>query len=396
MKALEGIRVLDLGTFVAGPFCTTILGEFGAEVIKVEPPGVGDSLRRFGTHTDCGDTLMWLNESRNKKCVSLDLAQPEGQELLKKLAAECDIIVENFRPGVLEKWGLDYDILRAINPGIILVRISAYGQDGPNSHKPGFARVAHAFSGLAYLAGEPGRVPVTPGSTSLADYGSGLYAAVGALLALRVREKTGQGQCVDLALYESVFRVLDEMVPAFHKFGIVRERMGADTVNVVPHSHYKTRDEKWIAIACTNDRIFERLAQVMNRPELAAPYTYGPIANRLANRDAVNSLVSDWVGSLSAAEALAECDAGQVPASILFSVADIFDDPQYKARENISIVPSRAGPLAVPSVIPKLSETPGSIEWLGDELGAHNDEILGGLLGVSDTQLAALRTAGVI
>ncbi|MGB6105294.1 MAG: CoA transferase [Pusillimonas sp.] len=396
MKALEGIRVLDLGTFVAGPFCTTILGEFGAEVIKVEPPKTGDSLRRFGTHTECGDTLMWLNESRNKKCVTLNLAEPEGRELLKKLAAKCDIVVENFRPGVLEKWGLSYDTLRELNPGIILVRISAYGQEGPNRHKPGFARVAHAFSGLAYLAGEPGRVPVTPGSTSLADYGSGLYAAIGALLALRVREQTGEGQCVDLALYESMFRVLDEMVPAFHKFGMVRERMGADTVNVVPHSHYQTSDQKWLAIACTNDRIFERLARVMERPDLAGPDSFGPVANRLANRDEVNRLVSEWVGSRTAADVLAACDAGEVPASLLFSVADIFEDPQYKARENISIVPSRAGPLAVPSVIPKLSATPGNIEWLGDELGAHNDEIIGDLLGVATSQLNAWREAGII
>src|SRR6185369_14976898 len=205
--------------------------------------------RRLGTKTDCGDTLVWLSESRNKKCITLDMRSERGQALLRLLAAQCDVIVENFRPGTLEKWGLGYDKLKALNPRTILVRISAYGQDGPMREQPGFARIAHAFSGLSFLAGEPGRVPVVPGSTSLADYMSGMYGAIGALVALRAREVTGEGQCIDLALYESIFRVLDEIAPAFQKFGYVRERMGADTVNVCPHSHYRTKDDKWIAIA---------------------------------------------------------------------------------------------------------------------------------------------------
>ena len=276
MSALGGIRVLDLGTFIAGPHCATILGEFGAEVIKVEPPKTGDLLRRLGTNTECGDTLVWLSEARNKKCVTLDLGSERGRELLKQLAAKCDIIVENFRPGTLEKWGLGYEDLKKINPGAILVRISAYGQDGPMRTQPGFARIAHAFSGLTYLAGEPGGIPVVPGSTSLADYMSGMYGAIGALVALRAREATGEGQCVDLALYESVFRVLDEIAPAYQKFGYVRERMGADTVNVCPHSHYQTRDGKWIAIACTSDQMFARLAEAMQQPELASAERYGP------------------------------------------------------------------------------------------------------------------------
>ncbi|MBV9461747.1 MAG: CoA transferase, partial [Bradyrhizobium sp.] len=219
MTALKGIRVLDLGTFIAGPHCATILGEFGAEVIKVEPPVTGDSLRRLGTNTECGDTLVWLSEARNKKCVTLNLATERGREVLRQLAARCDIIVENFRPGTLEKWGLGYDELKKLNRGAILVRISAYGQDGPMRSQPGFARIAHAFSGLSYLAGLPGGMPVVPGSTSLADYMSGMYGAIGALVALRAREATGEGQCIDLALYESVFRVLDEIAPAFQKFG---------------------------------------------------------------------------------------------------------------------------------------------------------------------------------
>ncbi|MFP6560261.1 CaiB/BaiF CoA transferase family protein [Paraburkholderia sp. B3] len=396
MKALDGLRVLDLGTFVAGPFCATILAEFGAEVIKIEPPDSGDSLRRFGTPTECGDTLMWLTESRNKKCVSLNLADPRGQAMLRELAATCDIVVENFRPGVIEKWGLDFETLHEMNPRTILVRISAYGQDGPSRFKPGFARVAHAFSGLAYLAGEPDRIPVTPGSTSLADYGSGMYGAIGALIALQARERTGRGQCVDLALYESMFRVLDEMVPVYHKFGRVRERMGANAVNVAPHAHYRSRDGRWIAIACTNDKIFRRFANVMAQPELADASRWGHVANRVADIEEVNRVVQEWVGAREHGEVLRACDAGDVPASLIYSVADIFEDEQYRARGNIRVMPSRAGEVAVPDVIPKLSDTPGCVEWLGATLGSHNDEIYRNLLGLTDSDLAALRTAGVI
>jgi len=396
MKPLDGIRVLDLGTFVAGPFCTTILGEFGAEVIKLEPPGTGDSLRRFGTPTDCGDTLMWLNESRNKKCITLNLKDARGSALLRQLVAQCDVVVENYRPGVLERWGLGYETIREINPRAIVVRISAYGQEGPYRNRPGFARVAHAFSGLAYLAGEPGRIPVTPGSTSLADYGSGMYGAIGVLMALRVRDRTGEGQCVDLALYESMFRVLDEMVPVYHQTGMVRERMGADTVNVVPHSHYRTRDGKWVAIACTNDKIFQRLAALMGRPELAAPDAWGPVARRLAQREAVNAEVSAWTATLDCAPLLQACDEGGVPAAMLYSVADIFEDPQYKVRENIKVVDSRVGPLAVQNVIPRLSSTPGGIDWLGQPLGSHNEEVFGSLLGLDAARIRALEAEGVI
>ena len=394
--ALDGIRVLDLGTFVAGPYCATLLAEFGAEVIKIEPPGDGDSLRKFGTATECGDTLVWLSESRNKKCVTLNLKKPRAIELLKDLVARCDVVVENFRPGVMEKWGLGWDQVRALNPMAVMVRVSAYGQTGPYRSRPGFARVAHAFSGLAYLAGEPDRVPVVPGSTSLADYMAGVYGAFGAMVALQSRARTGVGQCVDLALYEPVFRVLDEIVPAFQRLGVIRERMGADTVNVCPHSHYQTRDGKWIAIACSNDKIFVRLAGAMGRPELAAADRYGPRDNRLAARNEVNGIVADWAGSLDSADVLARCDAAGTPASLLYTIADIFADPQYEARENIRTVDSRIGPVAVPGVVPKLSATPGAINWLGEGLGAHNEEILCGLLGLSGDELAKLRTEDVI
>jgi len=394
--ALSDIRVLDLGTFIAGPYCATVLGEFGAQVIKLEPPDGGDSLRQFGSATQCGDTLVWLSEARNKKCVSLNVRSARGIELLKRLVEKCDVIVENFRPGVLEKWGLGWDEIKKLNPRAILVRISAYGQDGPYKDRPGFARVAHAFSGLAYLAGEPGRVPVVPGSTSLADYMAGLYGALGALIALHARKTTGEGQVVDLALYEPIFRVLDEIAPAFQRLGIVRERMGADTVNVCPHSHYYTRDGRWIAIACSNDTIFARLAKAMGQPELAGPDRYGPKEKRLAARDEVNRIVAHWVGSLDCAEVLGRCGEAEAPASLIYSIADIFDDPQYRARHNVHMGESRIGPLAVPNVVPKLSATPGEIKWLGEGLGAHNEEILCGLLGLERDALEELRTLGVI
>ena len=396
MSALKGIRVLDLGTFIAGPHCATILGEFGAEVIKVEPPKTGDSLRRLGTNTECGDTLVWLSEARNKKCVTLNLLSERGRDLLRQLAAKCDIVVENFRPGTLEKWGLGYDDLKKLNPSVILVRISAYGQDGPMRSQPGFARIAHAFSGLTYLAGEPGGIPVVPGSTSLADYMSGMYGAIGALVALKARDTTGVGQCVDLALYESVFRVLDEIAPAYQKFGYVRERMGADTVNVCPHSHYQTSDGKWIAIACTSDQMFVRLAEAMEQPELASVERFGPKELRLAAREEVNKIVANWVASFDCQTVLARCTDGGVPASLIFSIADIFEDPQYRARANIRMTESRIGELAVPEVVPRLSGTPGEIRWLGEGLGAQNTEIFGELLGLDRDDIGALREQGVI
>jgi crotonobetainyl-CoA:carnitine CoA-transferase CaiB-like acyl-CoA transferase len=396
MHALRDIRVLDLGTYIGGPFCATVLGEFGADVIKVERPGVGDNLRRFGTETSCGDTFVWLSESRNKRSVTIDFSTEQGRELVRGLIAKSDVVVENFRPGVLEKWGLGYEAMTELNPGIILLRVSGYGQTGPNSGLPGFARIAHAFSGLAYLAGEPGRTPVTPGSTSLADYVTGLYGALGVMLALRARDSTGRGQCIDLALYETIFRMLDEIAPAYQNLGLVRERMGADTVNVVPHSHYRTKDDHWIAIACSNDDMFARLAKAMGQPELAAPDRFGAKHARLAERDEVNEVVARWVGSHTRDEVLARCAEEHVPSGPLYSIAEIFEDPQYEHRRNIVTADSRIGPLAVPASLPALSETPGEIRWLGPALGEHTEEVLSDLLDLSPQQISGLRQAGVV
>jgi crotonobetainyl-CoA:carnitine CoA-transferase CaiB-like acyl-CoA transferase len=394
---LKDIRVLDVATFIAAPFCGTVMAEFGAEVIKIELPGEGDHLRQFGSMTECGDTLVWLSEARNKKSATLDLRKPEGAEMFRRLVACSDVVLENFRPGTLEKWGVGYEELARVNPRIIMLRVSAYGQTGPLSHQPGFARIAHAFSGLAYLSGESDRTPVVPGSTSLADYLAGLYGAVGVLIALRHAAETGEGQFIDIGLYEPIFRILDELAPAYAKFGVQRERMGADTVNVVPHSHYQTRDRFWVALACSNDRMWMRLAAAMGRPELGADERYRNSAGRNGRRDEVNALVAAWVGGLDLADVLAACEAHEAPASKLFSIADIFADPQYAARGNLSVIDDpRVGELVLPSPVPRMSRTPPRLEKAGQALGSSNAEIYGALLGLDADGLARLARLGVI
>ena len=396
-QPLSGVRVLDIATFIAAPFCGTIMGDFGAEVIKIEHPRDGDPMRKFGTPTEAGDTLAWLSEARNKRCMTLDLRAPEGAELFKKLVAESDVVIENFRPGTLEKWGLGWDVLHAINPKMVMLRISAYGQTGPMRGKPGFARIAHGFAGLSYLAGEPGRPPVVPGSTSLADYMSGVWGAVGVMMALRQAEKTGRGQVVDIGLYESVFRLLDEIAPAFARHGLVRERMGADVPQVVPHGHWETQDGRWIALACTSEKIFARLCEVMGKPELAAPDALGPTKNRLARRDETNQLVADWVGSLDFEELMRLTDEAGVPCGPINSIADIFTDPQFEARGNLQTVQDpRVGEVVLPAGVPTLSETPPVLRHAGRAKSADTDDILREILDMSAQDVARLRAGGVI
>lgn len=393
--ALAGIRVLDIATFVAAPFCGTILADFGADVIKIERPREGDSLRRFGTSTECGDSLVWLSEGRNKRTVTLDLRDHRGADLFRKLVAQADVVLENFRPHTLEKWGLGYEELRKINPKLIMLRVSAYGQTGPRNNDPGFARIAHAFGGLAHLAGESDGPPVVPGSTSLADYISGMWGAIGVLIALHALKQTGLGQFIDIGLYESVFRLLDEIAPAYAKFGVVRERMGADTSSVVPHSHYQTASGEWVAIACSNDKMFSRLCAVMEDPQLEADFPHN--AQRLASRDYVNQKVADWVAQFSLHEVMAATTAGQVPCGPVYSIRDIFEDPQYQARENLLRVDDpRAGPLVLPSAVPRLSETPARFAHAGRAMGSDNDEVYGDLLGLSPIEIENLKALGVL
>lgn len=397
VQALQGCRVLDLATFLAGPFCATQLAEFGAEVIKVELPGVGDATRRFGTMTHCGDSLPWLSESRNKKCITLDLRKPDGVALIKRLAEQSDVLIENFQPGTMERWGLGWDVLHAVNPKLIMVRISGFGQTGPYKDRPGFGRIGNAFGGLSFLAGYPDRAPVTPGSATIPDYMAGLYGALGTLLALQARQKTGEGQFIDIGLYEPIFRILDELAPAFAYNGTVRQRMGPGTVNVVPHSHYPTKDGRWIAIACTNDKIFARLAEAMGRPDLAEDGTWGPLANRERDRALVDETVAAWTATFDRDALMEKCESSQVPCGPVYAIDEIFRDPHYAARENILTVNDpRAGELSVPNLVPKLSATPGKVNWLGQELGAHNHEIYRDLLGLDEAELQRLKDAAVI
>lgn len=396
-KPLSGIRVLDAATFLAGPFCATTLSEFGAEVIKIEHPKIDDPLRNLGARAENGETFTWLSEARNKKTITLNLGAPEGAALFKRMAAKADVVIENFRPGTMEKWGLGYDALSALNPGLVMARITAYGQDGPYKDRPGFARIAHAFSGITYLTGEPDGRPLTPGAMALGDYLSGLYAALGVLLALRFRDLTGKGQYLDVALYESVFRFLDELVPAYAKKGVVRERMGADTANIVPHSHYRCADGTWVALACSSDKMFERLARAMGRPELAADPRFATMRARVKNRDAINQIVEEWIGGHSRDELMKICLEAEVPCGPINSVADIFNDPHYQARGNLmKVFDKEVGELILPSIVPRLSLTPGAIEHLGKHKGEDTDTVLREWLELNDAEIAALRSREII
>lgn len=396
---LAGIRVIDVATVIAAPFCATMLGEFGADVLKIEHPIGGDALRRFGTPSQRGDTYTWLSESRNKRSVTLDLRMAEGVEIFKDLITKTDILCENFRTGTLEKWGLGWDVLHALNPRLIMLRVTGYGQTGPYKDRPGFARVAHAVGGIAYLAGMPKGTPVTPGSTTLGDYMTGLYGCIGVLLALRHRDLTGEGQYVDAALYESVFRCTEELAPAYGMHGIVRERLGSSHNDFAcPHGHFATKDGKWVAISCATDKLFMRLAMAMGRPELASSSTYGEQKTRLAHRHDVNEIVRDWCGSLTREEVLERCYATDTPAGPLNNIADIFGDRQFHARRNlVAVSEEKTGEsIIVPSPVPQLSETPARVRSLGPELGQHTDEVLREVLGLDDAHIARLRQQKVI
>jgi crotonobetainyl-CoA:carnitine CoA-transferase CaiB-like acyl-CoA transferase len=394
---LSGIRVIDVATVIAAPYCATILSEFGAEVLKVEHPIGGDPCRRFGTATERGDTLTWMSEARNKKSVTIDLHRKDGVAMFKRLVEQSDILCENFRPGTLEKWGVGWDELSKINPRLIMLRVTGYGQTGPYKDRPGFARIAHAVGGLAYLAGMPKGTPVTPGSTTLGDYLSGLYGCIGVLMALRYREKTGRGQYIDVALYESVFRCTDELAPAYAMYGTVRERHGPHIESACPYGHFPTNDGKWVAIACTTDKLFARLAEAMGRPELASSSVYGEQKKRLEARHDVNEIVRDWCGSLSRDQVLSKCFATRAPAGPLNNIADIFGNRQFHARRNMVAIDEASGDtIMIPNVVPRLSRTPGRIDHLGPRLGEHTEEILKDRLGMSDEEIAALRSQHVI
>ncbi|MCI0545742.1 MAG: CoA transferase, partial [Candidatus Rokubacteria bacterium] len=357
----------------------------------------GDDLRRLGHRSSAGPSYMWLVESRNKKSITCNLRAAEGQALIRRLAAGADVLAENFRPGTMERWGLGYPELARENPGLVMLRISAFGQTGPLRERPGFGRIAGAVSGASYISGHPDRPPVPPGTPTIPDYLAGVMGALGVLMALRHRDRTGEGQVVDAALYEPMLRMLDEMIPLHGATGEVRERVGSGTEYVVPHDHYQARDGRWIAIACTNDRMFERLAaQAMAQPGLIEEYP--SMAERLRRREALDGIVRGWVAALAADEALRRLEAAEVPSALVMSVRDLFADPHLRARENIVAMPGPLGDLLhMAGIVPRLSATPGAIETTGPvEVGAHNEEIYCGRLGLSRGELAALREHGVV
>jgi crotonobetainyl-CoA:carnitine CoA-transferase CaiB-like acyl-CoA transferase len=390
--------VLDIATFIAAPFAATLLGEFGAEVIKLEQPDGGDPLRGFGTRVSDDATLVWKSEARNKKSACLDLRQPLGAELFKRLVAASDVVCENFRPGTLEKWGLGYDTLAAVNPRLVLLRVSGYGQDGPYAGRPGFARIAHAFGGLSHLAGMPGGPPVTPGSTSLADYAAGLFGALGVLAALSERQRSGRGQVVDVALYEGIFRLLDELAPAFAHAGKVRGREGLYTINACPHGHYRTKDDRYVAIACTSDRIYERFAALVGAHGEPAPVRWARSAARVPERDAVNAWAGRFTERLEREALIAACVAAEVPCAAVADIADIFADPHYAARDVLHCVldPVDGASYVMPNVVARLSATPGAIDSAGPALNAHVGYVFAELLGLSAGEIEAARRAGAI
>ncbi len=395
--ALDGLVALDLATFVAAPFCCTLLGELGAEVIKIEQPGQGDDLRRLGHKPAEGVSYMWLVEARNKKSITCNLREPEGQALITRLAATADILAENFRPGTMEKWRLGYAELSRVNPRLVMVRISAFGQTGPKRDRPGFGRIAGAVSGVSYISGYPDRPPVSPGTPTIPDYLAGAMGALGALAAIESRHRTGLGQVVDVALYEPMLRMLDEMIPVYGAIGKIRERIGSGTEYVVPHNHYQARDGGWIAVACTNDRMFERLAvDAMGQPGLRAEFP--SMEERIRRREELDTRVQEWVGAFDAAEVLARLDAASVPCSRVNSVKDLFADEHVRARENLLPVPGPDGAtIWMPGIVPKLSRTPGQVTSAGPAApGEHNEAIYCGRLGLTREDLAALARKGIV
>jgi crotonobetainyl-CoA:carnitine CoA-transferase CaiB-like acyl-CoA transferase len=392
--ALDGLRVLDLATFIAGPFCGGLLAEYGADVVKVEQPGSGDALRELG-HKANDRALFWALEARGRRSITLNLREPRGQELALRLIAISDIVIENFRPGTLERWNLGYEQMRAVNPGVILVRVSAYGQTGPYAGRPGFGRIAQAFGGLTYLAGHPDRPPVNPGSATLADYAAGLFSTTAALAALDHRRRTGEGQQIDVSLYESIFRLCDVLALEYDALGIVRERRGSDA-HAAPHNHYPTGDGKWIAIACTSDRIFRRLNGVMGKAGFGDDPTLATMGQRSARRVELDQRVSTWTGRHALAELRELLDAAEVPNAPISSIADIVAEPHVQARGTLMTVDDpEIGPVMMPAPVPRLSATPATVKRPAPLLGEHNAEIYGEL-GLSSADLDNLRAAGIV
>jgi crotonobetainyl-CoA:carnitine CoA-transferase CaiB-like acyl-CoA transferase len=394
---LEGLRVLELGQLIAGPFSTMLLAYFGADVIKVEPPEGGDPLRTW-RHVHDGTALWWYAMGRNKRCITCDLRQEEGRALVRRLVEHCDVLVENFRPGRMEAWGLGYDALKAINPRLIMVRISGFGQTGPYARRPGFAAVAEGMGGLRYVNGFPDRPPARA-NLSMGDTIGGLHAVLGLLLALHHRDGkgTGEGQVVDVALFESIFNLMESTVPEYVTAGVVRERHGSTVSGIVPTNVYPCQDGRYIIIGGNADSIFRRLMRAIGRDDLADDPRLATNDGRVPHAAMIDEAIAAWTSTQPYAQAFATLDAADVPCGPIYSVADQVVDPHFEARGLIEHVTIASGEdVAIPAIAPQLSETPGRTTWPGPPLGAHNDEVYGDLLGLDATMRADLKSRGVI
>ena len=392
---LADLRVIELGTLIAGPFCGQLMGDFGAEVIKVEAPGQGDPMRQWGRALPGGKSLWWPVIARNKKAVTLDLRQPEGQEILRGLVAKSDVLIENFRPGTLEKWNLGYDVLAAVNPRLIMVRVSGYGQTGPYARRAGYGGIGEAMGGLRYIVGDPATPPARVG-ISIGDSLAATFALVGTLAALHHRGRTGRGQVVDSAIYEAVLNMMESVVTEYDKTGYIRERTGAILPKLAPSSVYPTTDGG-VLIAGNQDTVFQRLAMAMERPELARDPRYATHHARGEHQHELDELIAAWSCRLSSDEVLERMEHHGVPAGRIYRAPEMLADPQFQARESIIGVPHPDfGTLRMQNVAPKLSATPGTIRSPSPEPGQHNEEVYRDLLGYDAARLEDLRTRGII
>lgn len=390
---LHGIRVIEMGQLIAGPFASKLLGEFGAQVIKIEPPKLGDPLRKWRKLKD-GTSLWWHVQSRNKQSVTLDLREPEAQDIARQLIAEADVVVENFRPGTLEEWGLGWDVLSALNPRLIMLRISGYGQTGPYRDLPGFGVIGEAMGGLRHLTGYPGQPPVRVG-VSIGDSLSSLYGVIGVLLALQERHRSGLGQEIDVALYESVFAMMESLVPEFDAFGYVREPAGSALPGITPSNSYPCCDGNWVLVAGNGDSIYKRLMTLIGRQDLADDPRLAHNDGRAEHAELIDTAIAEWTAMRNRDEVIAALKEARVPTGYPYTAADIVSDPHYLARQMIEQTWTFAGPLKVPGVLPKLSRTPGRIGEGGPRLGEHTDDILAGL-GLTEAQRQGLRDRGII
>ena len=392
---LTGIRVIEIGTLIAAPFAARLMAEFGAEVIKIEAPGEGDPIRKW-RKLHQGTSLWWYLQSRNKKSIAVNLKSPQGIDIVRELAAGADVLIENLKPGAMEKLGLGWDVLHALNPKLTMVRISGYGQTGPYRERPGFGAIGEAMGGIRYTTGEPESAPARAG-ISLGDSLASLHAVMGALMSLlRVRSGGGAGQVVDVSLVESVFNLMESLVPEYDLLGHVRERSGGSLPGIAPSNTYPTRDGAYIVIAGNSDPIFRRLMQVIGRADLAEDPALAHNDGRVARVALLDAAIAGWTSSLTIADALAQLEQAGVPAGRIYSAADIVSDPHYQAREMILPAELPGGTqVRMPGIVPKLSDTPGQVNWQGPALGQHTSQVLQEL-GMSAQQIAALREQGVV